>query len=136
MDIENAKLIGAGVVVISSLLGAYYIVLKIRELHSERPDPKLTYVTHSQMERVRAEIMRCLSESVQDLRSLRTEIRDEVRSMQKQYTRGFIEARDLIGKNAQSISALVAQAQIANQRIAELSMKTDRIALKIKEELD
>lgn len=73
MEIENARFIGAGLMVLTSLLGAYYLVLKIRELHSEKPDPKLTYVTYSHMEKVRAEIMHCISDAIQDLRSLRSE---------------------------------------------------------------
>ena len=39
---------------------------------------------------------------------------------------------ELAGRNAQNISSLIAQAQIANQRICELSLKTDRIVLKMK----
>lgn len=46
---------------------------------------------------------------------------------------GLDEARELISRNAQNISSLVAQAQIANQRIAELSVKTDRLFMKSKE---
>ncbi len=132
MEIENARFIGAGLMVLTSLLGAYYLVLKIRELHSEKPDPKLTYVTYSHMEKVRAEIMHCISDAVQDLRSLRSEIREETRSMQKQSSRSLDEARELISRNSQNISSLVAQAQIANQRIAELSVKTDRLFMKVR----
>ena len=55
MEIENAGFIGTGLVVLTSLLGAYYLVLRIREFHAEKPDPKLTYVTYSHMEKVRAE---------------------------------------------------------------------------------
>ncbi|MBP3527014.1 MAG: hypothetical protein J6J65_10825, partial [Opitutales bacterium] len=69
MEIENAGFIGTGLVVLTSLLGAYYLVLRIREFHAEKPDPKLTYVTYSHMEKVRAEMMRCVSDAVQDLRS-------------------------------------------------------------------
>lgn len=136
MDIENIKLIGASALVLSSLMGSYYLILKIRGIHSEHPDPKLAYVTYSQMERVRAEMLRSLSDAVSDLRGLRAEIRDEARSMQKQFSRGILETRDLIGKNAQSISALAAQAEIANQRIGELTLKTDRLALRLKEEFE
>ncbi len=136
MNIENAEMVGAGILAMGSLLGAYYIMLKIREFHSERPDPKLTYVTHAQMDKVRAEFMRCISEAVQDLRALRAEIREEVRSMQKHCSRNLVETRELIGHNAQNISALVAQARIANQRISELSLKTYRIAIKIRGEAE
>ena len=116
--------------VFTSLLGAYYLVLKIRDLHAEKPDPKLTYATHSQMEKLRAEMMRCIADAVQDLRCLRSEIREETRSMQKHHARNIDEARELISRNAQSISSLAAQAQIANQRITELSVKTDRLIMK------
>ena len=84
------------------------------------------------MEKVRAEIMHCISDTIQDLRSLRSEIREETRSMQKQYSRSLDEARELISRNSQNISSLVAQAQIANQRIAELSVKTDRLFMKVR----
>ena len=134
MEIENATVIGTAVITLTSLLGAYYLILRIREHHEEHPDPKLTYVTHPQMERVRTEIMRSISEAICDLRSLRSEIRDETRSIQKQYSRSLTETRDLVSKNAQNISSLIAQAQIANQRIAELSIKTDRIVMKMKED--
>lgn len=52
--------------------------------------------------------------------------------MQKQYSRSLDEARELISRNSQNISSLVAQAQIANQRIAELSVKTDRLFMKVR----
>ena len=35
MEIENARIIGTGLMVFTSLLGAYYLVLKIRDLHAE-----------------------------------------------------------------------------------------------------
>ncbi len=134
MEIENTTAIGTAVVTLTSLLGAYYLILRIREHHEERPDPKLTYVTHAQMDKLRAEMMRSISEAVQDLRALRAEIREETRALQKQYSRNIGETRDLVGKNAENISALIAQAQIAGQRISELSLKTDRIVMKIKGE--
>ena len=132
MEMEQST-IGTAVVALTSVLGTYYLVLRIREHHREKPDPKLTYVTHAQMDGVRAEIMRSVSEAVRDLRSLRAEIREDTRALQKQYSRALSDNRDLIAKNAQSISALAAQAQTVAQRISELSMKTDRIVMKIRE---
>ena len=46
---------------LTSLLGAYYLVLKIRDQLKEKPDPKLTYATREQMEKVRDEIDRIVS---------------------------------------------------------------------------
>ncbi len=133
MDIENSKLIGMAMLSLTSILGSYYLILRIREHHAERPDPKLTYATLAQMEKLRAETMRLVGDAVQDLRSLRAEIREETRAMQKQYSRSLSDLRDLVGKNSQNISSLIAQSQMANQRIAELSVKTDRMVLKMKE---
>ena len=135
MDIENSTVLGTAVITLTSLLGDYYLILRIREHHEERPDPKLTYVTHVQMDKLRAEMMRSISEAVQDLRSLRAEIREETRALQKQYSNNLSETRELVCKNAQNVSALVAQSQMAFQRIAELSMKTDRIVMKMKGEV-
>ncbi len=134
MDIQNATLTGTAVITLTSLLGAYYLILKIRERHQENPDPKLTYVTHAQMDRVREEMTHSISEAVRDLRALRAEIREETRAIQKQYSRALSDNRDLIAKNSQNISALIAQSQTALQRISELSIKSDRIVMQIKGE--
>ncbi len=133
MNINNPEIIGTSLMSITSLLGAYYLLLKIREHLKEKPDPKITYVTHAQMQKVREEFIEMFSSYLQDFRSLRIEIRDEYKAMQKYYQRSLSETRDLISKNAQNISALIAQCSSANQRIAELSLKTDRIILKSKE---
>jgi septal ring factor EnvC (AmiA/AmiB activator) len=135
MEIENSTILGTAMITFTSLLGAYYLILRIREFHREKPDPKLTYVTHAQMEKVRSEMMRAISEAVQDLRALRAEIREDTRALQKQYSRALSDNRDLIGKNAQNISALIAQSQTASQRISELSLKTDRIVMRLKEDM-
>jgi hypothetical protein len=135
MEIENSTILGTAMITFTSLLGVYYLILRIREFHREKPDPKLTYVTHAQMEKVRSEMMRAISEAVQDLRALRAEIREDTRALQKQYSRALSDNRDLIGKNAQNISALIAQSQTASQRISELSLKTDRIVMRLKEDM-
>ena len=135
MEIENSTILGTAMITFTSLLGAYYLILRIREFHREKPDPKLTYVTHAQMEKVRSEMMRAIFEAVQDLRALRAEIREDTRALQKQYSRALSDNRDLIGKNAQNISALIAQSQTASQRISELSLKTDRIVMRLKEDM-
>ncbi len=130
---ENPEIIGTSLMSVTSLLGAYYLLLKIREHLREKPDPKLTYVTHSQMEKVRTEIMKMLSDCVQDMRALRLEIREESKSLSKCYQRSISDTRDMISKNSQNISSLIAQSASANQRICELALKTDRIILKTKE---
>ncbi len=115
---------------LTSLLGAYYLVLKIRDQLREKPDPKLTYATREQTERLRDEIDNIVSTFAQDLRLLRTEIREENRTFSKYWQRSVIQTREMISQNAQNISSLIAQCASANQRISELSLKTDRIILK------
>ena len=100
MDTENATMLGTAMITLTSLLGSYYMILKIREQHSERPDPKLTYVTHAQMDKLKEETMQSISEAVRDLRALRAEIREETRAVQKQHARSLSETRDLVGTNS------------------------------------
>ena len=130
MEIENANILGVGLISLTALLGAYYLILKIRELHSVVPNPKFAYVTYSQMERVREEMLKSVADAVRDLRALRSEIREETRLLQKHYTRSLEESRELISHNAENISSLIAQMRICHQRLSELSVKTDRILVK------
>ena len=133
MNIESAQYVGAGLMVVSSILGAYYLALKIRQHHVCARDPDLSFVTHSNLEKLRGEFMRAVSEATHELRTLRAEIREDTRSMQRQYAASLAQTRELISKNSQNISALSAQASLANQRISELAIKTDKLALKMKE---
>jgi len=130
---QNPELLGTGVSIATCLLGAYYLTLRIKEFYRENPDPKLTYATHAQLERTRAELMRAIADAVQDIKSLRAEIRQDAQSAQAHYLQSLSETRELISKNAQNISALIAQAQLSAQRIAELTLKTDKLAIMQKE---
>ena len=133
MEIENANILGVGLISLTALLGTYYLILKIRELHSIVPNPKFAYVTYSQMERVREEMLKSVADAIRDLRALRSEIREETRSLQKHYMRSLEESRELISHNAENISSLIAQMSICHQRLSELSVKTDRILVKDRE---
>ena len=115
---------------LTSLLMAYYLVLRIRDYMREKPDPKLTYATRAQMDKLRAETLGMFSAFAEDLRALRREIADEARMHSKTCQRNLAQTRDMIARNAENISALIAQSASANQRISELSLKTDRIILK------
>lgn len=119
--------------VLTSLLGSYYLALRIREYHSGARDSENYFVTQSRLEHLRGEIMKTVSEAAQDLRTLRTEIREDIRSMQRQYAKAISEMGELISRNSQNISSLAAQARMANQRISELSLKTDKLAMKLKD---
>ena len=132
MNIESAQYVGAGLMAASSILGAYYLALKIRQYHLCARDPDLSFVTHSHLEKLRREFIRTMSEAAREMRALRAEIREDTRSMQRQYAASLAQTRELISQNAQNISALSAQAALANQRISELALKADKLALKMK----
>ena len=130
METQSSELLGLALTAATALLGAYYLALKIRDMQSEKPDPKITDVTYTNMEKVRNELMRIITESGGELRLLRAEIREDIRLMQRQYAQSLGETRELISKNAQNISALVAQSALANQRIGELGVRVEKIAAK------
>ncbi|MDY6068912.1 MAG: hypothetical protein SPI34_04245 [Opitutales bacterium] len=130
METQSSELLGLALTAATALLGAYYLALKIRDMQSEKPDPKITYVTYTNMEKMRNELMRIITESGGELRLLRAEIREDIRLMQRQYAQSLGETRELISKNAQNISALVAQSALANQRIGELGVRVEKIAAK------
>ena len=114
-------------------VGAYYLALTVRQFHLQSRDPNLSFVTHSHLEKLRGEFIRIMSEATHDLRTLRAEIREDTRLMQRQYGASLSEMRELISKNAQNISSLAAQAALANQRISELTVKTDKLSIKFKD---
>ncbi len=130
METQSSELLGLALTAATALLGAYYLALKIRDMQSEKPDPKITYVTYTNMEKMRNELMRIITESGGELRLLRAEIREDIRLMQRQYAQSLGETRELISKNAQNISALIAQSALANQRIGELGVRVEKIAAK------
>ncbi|MFI3291738.1 MAG: hypothetical protein R3Y46_07670 [Opitutales bacterium] len=130
MNIDSPELLGLGLSAITALMATYYLILKIKDIQKENPDPKLTYVTYAQMDKVRNELMRIICESEQELRTLRSEIRDDSRQMLKQYLIGLGKTRDLISKNAQDISSLIAHTTTITQRVNEISIKVDKFIAK------
>ena len=98
MNLDNANIFGVASLVILTLLGAYLILLQIREHFYEKPDPKLTYMTKSDFEKY--------------THSFHTQMN---------------ELASISHANAQQIAALAAQTHIILQRLSELTTKIDRI---------
>lgn len=96
-------------------------MLRIKEYFSEQPDPKLTYATLTEMEKLRIQLQQCQRDCRHDIRVL-----DEKRS------RSIAAIHELIRKNAEHIAALIAQEQMMAQRITELNIKTERLQEKLK----
>lgn len=98
MNLDHANLFGIASLIILTLLGAYLILLQIREHFYEKPDPKLTYMTKADFEKY-------------------------THSLHAQMS----ELSSITHANAQQIAALAAQTQIILQRLSELTVKIDRI---------
>lgn len=105
----EANLIGTAFLTLTSLLAAYLLVLKIRDHLSEKPDPKLTYATRNELERMQ-----------QSLNNLTTETRQEIAA-----------THTLIHRNAEHIASILAQSRMNHQRLTELGVKTDRLLERI-----
>lgn len=109
--------VGTVLMALSSLMGAYYLTLKIREMFTEKPDPKLTYATRTDLERVRegVDVLR------RDLSAGREATAERING-------GLASAHELIRRNAEHIAVLIAQAEMFERRIAEAVGRIDRIS--------
>ncbi|KAF0094025.1 MAG: Uncharacterized protein E1N59_2283 [Puniceicoccaceae bacterium 5H] len=84
-----------------ALLSAYYLILRIHALQRESPDPKLTYATRQDLERLRNEVHQLRRDTQHDLTEL-----DNKRSQ------SLGGVYDLIRKNSEHIAALIAQMEM------------------------
>ncbi|MGE9296377.1 MAG: hypothetical protein ACQKBV_08850 [Puniceicoccales bacterium] len=82
-----------------TLLSAALLVLRLREQLAESPDPKLTYATHDDLDK----------------------LRDEFHEHRRETKTDHADIHRLIRQNAEHIAALIAQSKFYNQRITELS---------------
>lgn len=111
---------GSVFAVVASLLGAYVMTLRIREALAEKPDPKLTYATKPELERVRTSL-----ESVQrDWNTSRSEL-------QARTDGAMASVHELIRRNAEHIAVLIAQAEMFDRRLTETAQRVDRLGERI-----
>ncbi|WOO41174.1 hypothetical protein [Rubellicoccus peritrichatus] len=108
MSLENTQFIGSFVTVSLALISGYLLLIKLRESFKERPDPKITYATIAEVDK----------------------LRELVLQQQRDTKADFTSAHALIHKNAEHLARLIAQSENVMQRIQELSVKTDRMQLK------
>ena len=116
MDVTNAQFTGSFFAAAASLLGAYVLTIKVRESLAEKPDPKLTYATKLELERVRG--------------SLETAVRDWGAARNDLQTHGdsaLTSVHELIRRNAEHIAVLIAQAEMFDRRITETAQRVDRL---------
>lgn len=127
MNLQNADMLGAALLVLIGLLSTYLLILRIREYFSEKPDPKLTYATLSEHNKLRDQLHQAQRETKDDLERLRAENKADHEELDRRRSQAIAGVHDLIRKNAEHISSLIAHNQIAHQRLAELSLKTDKL---------
>jgi hypothetical protein len=120
MEIHNAQFTGAVFAAVASLLGAYALTLRIREALAEKPDPKLTYATKTEFERMRGTL-----ESMQrDWNAAKTE-------MTARSDGALASVHELIRRNAEHIAVLIAQTEMFDRRITETAQRVDRLGERI-----
>lgn len=127
MPPTDTHLLGPILLAILALLAGYLGILRIREFFTEKPDPKLTYATRSELEKTRNRIETLQAQSRTDIERLRTEFQSEHIEMNRRLTSHASNTHALIQKNAEHVAALIAQTQAISQRLSELALKTDRI---------
>jgi hypothetical protein len=116
-SIDGAQFVGAVLMALSSLMGAYYLTLRIREAFTEKPDPKLTYATRVDLERLRS--------SMEDMRRDWSAGRE---ASEERSANASASAHELIRRNAEHIAVLIAQAEMFERRITEAVGRIDRIS--------
>lgn len=121
MNLDHADIVGIAFLVGMALLSGYFLLLRIKEFYTEKPDPKLTYATIADLEKLRGQLDQFQRDTKADLDAL-----DQRRS------RSVAGIHELIRKNAEHIAALIAQIEMAGQRLSELTTKTERLQEKIR----
>jgi len=115
MILENADIVGIAMLILLALLSGYFLVLRIKEYFEEKPDPKVTYATNLELEKLRQQFQQYQRDSKTDFNIL-----DERRS------RSVAALHELVRKNAEHISALIARDEMFNQRLTEMVTRFNR----------
>lgn len=127
MNFDDKDIMGAFFVFLTGLLSSYLLTLKIRDYFKETPDPKLTYATLEEHRKLSDQVQRVRLETKEDLERLRSENKSDHEELDRRRSQSIAGAHELIRKNAEHIASLIAQSQLAHQRLAELTLKTDKL---------
>lgn len=128
MNLDHSESLGSAFLTALALLSAYLLTLRIRDYFREEPDPKITYATIDEHEKLREQLIQLQQETKKDLERLRAENKTDHESLNRQRSQSLANVHELIRKNAEHIASLIAHNQIAHQRLAELSIKIDKLA--------
>lgn len=113
--------------VIVSTLSIYLLILRIRDFHKERPDPKLTYAPKSDLDKLRRELSLHQRDHKRDCERIQAEHKADHMELNRRRSQSMGTLRTLIVKNTEHLAALQAQHLMMQQRLSELSLKTDKL---------
>lgn len=105
MPFDHSQLFGSLTLTLLALFSGYLMLLRLREHFLEKPDPKTTYATIVEVDKLRAQLFQ----------------------LQRDTKADFSNVHALIYKNAEHIARIIAQNEGSQQRINELNVKTDRL---------
>ncbi len=116
LSFEHAQHIGTALLISIGLLGAYVLLLRVREYYRESPDPKLTYTSRTEHEKLRQQV-------TEGLRDHRSQLEHHMRDLRLEMDR----LKSMLNLQHGEISASTAQHNLFQQRLNELSIKLDRL---------
>lgn len=128
---NDPALLAPSTLIVFTLLSACLVLLRIREHLAEKPDPKLTYATLTELDKLRNHIQLIQRDNRIDLERIRNECRTDHTEITRRFADESRNAHSLIHKNAEHIAALIAQQQTLSQRLHELTIKTDKLATRL-----
>ncbi len=111
---NTPQFIGAVLMALSSLMGAYYLTLRIREAFSRGAHSEPA--SRAELERLRG-----------DIADMRGEWRDWRDAVEGRCDGGLASAHELIRRNAEHIAVLIAQGEMLERRLSEAVGRIDRI---------
>lgn len=120
MNLNEAQFAGSVLAAVTSLMGAYLLTLRIRDFLREKPDPKLTYATKAEVDRVR-----------DSLDGLRRDLQTGCAGVQERADSAISSVQGLIRRNAEHIAVLIAQAEMFDRRLSETAKRVDRLGERI-----
>ncbi|MFA5258092.1 MAG: hypothetical protein WC360_08075 [Opitutales bacterium] len=116
-SLEGTQFVGAVLMALSSLMGAYYLTLRIRAAFAAQSDPKADFATRTELERLRSS----LDDARRDCGAGRQAVEERTDD-------ALASVHELIRRNAEHIAVLIARSEMFERRIAEAVGRIDRIS--------
>lgn len=127
MSFEDTHFLGSTLIVVLGLLSGYLMLLRLRDYFREYPDPKLTYATLGDHEKLSAQVSDLYREHKKELSHLREAIKCDHETLRTLHGNTAAELFEITKRNSENIARLIAHNETTRQRISELTIKTDKI---------